>query len=57
MDAEALADAIVVMARDAELRKEYGNSGRAYVVANHSYARIVKMLEKVLNEAVGTHHG
>lgn len=50
-DARALADAILVMSRDARMRSRFGKSGREYVAANHSYRRITEMLEKVLLQA------
>lgn len=50
-DVRAVADAIRFMVENPQLRARFGEFGRAHVVANYSYRKIVKLLEEVLIQA------
>lgn len=47
-DAAALADAVLALAADARERLDLGTRGRAYVVANHEKASVLKVFEATL---------
>jgi glycosyltransferase involved in cell wall biosynthesis len=50
-DPDAFAGAVALLARDETTRRRMGRSGRAYAVADHSWAAHVRWLEGHLSEA------
>ena len=49
---EEVADAIITLLKNKELRDEMGKNGRKYVVENRSWERVAREVEKVMKEAV-----
>jgi len=49
---EEIADAIITLLKNKELRVEMGKNGRKYVVENRSWGRVAREVEKVMKEAV-----
>ena len=49
---EEVADAIITLLENKELREEMGKNGRKYVVKNRSWEAVARELEKVMKEAV-----
>ena len=48
---EEVADAIITLLKNKELRDEMGKNGRKYVVENRSWERVAREVEKVMKEA------
>lgn len=49
---EEVADAIITLLKNKELREEMGKNGRKYVVENRSWESVAREVEKVMKEAV-----
>ena len=49
---EEVADAIITLLKNKELREEMGRNGREYVVENRSWEAVAREVEKVMKEAV-----
>jgi len=49
---EEVADAIITLLKNKELRDEMGNNGRTYVVENRSWEAVAREVEKVMKDAV-----
>jgi glycosyltransferase involved in cell wall biosynthesis len=49
---EEVADAIITLLENRELREEMGKNGRKYVVENRSWESVAREVEKVMREAV-----
>ena len=49
---EDIADAIITLLKNKELREEMGKNGRKYVVENRSWESVAREVEKVMEEAV-----
>ena len=49
---EEVADAIITLLKNKELRDEMGKNGRKYVVENRSWERVAREVEKVMKKAV-----
>jgi glycosyltransferase involved in cell wall biosynthesis len=49
---EEVADAIITLLKNKELREELGKNGRKYVVENRSWEAVARELEKVMKEAI-----
>lgn len=49
---EEVADAIITLLKNKELREEMGNNGRKYVVENRSWEAVARDVKKVMKEAV-----
>jgi len=49
---EEVADAIITLLKNKELREEMGKNGRKYVVGNRSWESVAREVEKVMKEAV-----
>jgi len=52
-DVDALAEAIIRLARDPELREEMGRAGRAFVLQNHAWQNDVDRMLGLLEDLVG----
>ena len=49
---EEVADAIITLLKNKDLREEMGKNGRKYVVENRSWESVAREVEKVMKEAV-----
>lgn len=49
---EEVANAIITLLKNKELREEMGNNGREYVVENRSWEAVARAVENVMKEAV-----
>jgi len=54
LDAGAMADALARLAADAALRERLGRAARAYVLAEHSQARVDAAMDDVYERVLGT---
>ena len=54
LDADAMADALARLAADAALRERIGRAGRAYVLAEHTQARVDAAIDEVYERVLHT---
>jgi polysaccharide biosynthesis protein PslH len=54
LDADAMADALARLAADAALRERIGRTGRAYVLAEHTQARVDAAIDEVYERVLRT---
>lgn len=52
----ALADAIIKLLQEPDLRQQMGENGRKYVVENHSWERVAGRVAEVLRQAIEDHN-
>ena len=54
LDADAMADALARLAADGALRERIGRTGRAYVLAEHTQARVDAAIDEVYERVLRT---
>jgi glycosyltransferase involved in cell wall biosynthesis len=54
---EELADAIMKLLREPELRRQMGKNGRKHVVENHSWESVARKVGEVCEQVIGEHKG